>query len=202
MLTVACVLKVGITGPSKYLPNHVRRLQEMVSKHLKQPHRFTCLTNLAAVHMPQFNTQPIGQDWPGWWSKIALFQPGRFQGRVLYLDLDVTVIGSLDELADFDAPFVAIQDYQYPLKINSSVMAWDAGAADHLYTAFLPVAKETMAAMHGDQDWIHARIQSARFPKNWCPSFKRDIAPGKRTPEDARVIVYHGRPKPWDLEAA
>ena len=206
-LTVACVLKVNLTQDARfqaYLPKHARRLHEMVAKHLKQPFRFVCLTNIASVHLPFFDTQPIGHDWPGWWSKISLFQPGRFEGRVLYLDLDVTVVGSLDDLADFPESFIAIQDYAHPIRINSSVMVWDAGVADHVYLKFLEAvetfgASSPMEKMHGDQNWIHAHIHAARFPKRWCPSYKAHVLPAGEVPEDARVVVFHGLPKPWDL---
>ena len=179
MLTVALVCVPG----GIYNDRHVRRLREMVSAHLSIPHRFAVTTESPS---------------PGWWAKIDLFEPGRFQGRVLYLDLDVTVVGSLDDLAAYPSPFAAISDYINPLVINSSVMAWDAGAADHVYTDFTP---DVMDRLHGDQNWIQEKINADRFPRKWCPSYKGNILPAGRLTKDARVVVYHGNPRPWEAPA-
>lgn len=191
MLTVACVL----SGP-KYDESHVERLMRQVDGRLAQPYRFLCLTN---EDVP-CERVPLVTGWPGWWAKLELFRPGLFKGernRVLYLDLDVTVTGPLDDLADYPAPFVICRDF-ISIRFNSSVMSWDAGAADEIYTAFSP---SVMAAMRGDQDWIHRTMPgAATFPRRWCVSYKRSQLEGQ--PEDMRVLIYHGFPKPWDLEHA
>lgn len=180
MLNVACVLS---EGPKRtYDVSHVRRLENMVAKYLNQPYRFECVDDSL---------------YPGWWAKVSLFEPKRFKGRVLYLDLDVTVVGNLDDLANYPYQFAAIKDYQFPLTINSSVMVWDAGFADFLYNKFTP---DVMERLYGDQNWIHGNLpEFMTFPKSWCPSYKAHVLPTGKVPEDARVIVYHGRPKPWDL---
>ena len=177
MLIVACVLSPGPV----YSEAHVHRLKAQVSLHLNQDYQFVCVDN---------------SPYPGYWAKISLFQPKRFTGRVLYLDLDVTVIGNLDDLVRFEAPFAAIKDYQYPMTINSSVMTWDAGIADHVYTEFTP---SVMEKYRGDQNWINNRVPTAkRFPPEYCQSFKLAMLNGGFHP-DLRVCVFHGFPKPWEL---
>ena len=175
-LTVAMVcVPGGIYGAS-----HVERLLGQVS-----------------THLDGYETHVIWEsDKPGWWAKIDLFEPGRFTGRVLYLDLDVAVVGDLNELAWYDT-FCAIRDYQFPLTINSSVMAWDAGVADHIYTDF---NDDVMRRYRGDQNYINTKIHARRFPMAWCPSYRAHCRDG--VPEGARVIVYHGQPKPWDLDGS
>lgn len=194
MLTVACVLKTG----GIYTPRHVARLRDQVAANMTQPYRFVCLSD---IDVP-CERIPLTQEWPGWWSKIELFKPGRFTGRVLYLDLDVTVVGSLDELADYPADFVAIKDYVDPT-FNSSVMAWVAGGADDIFLKFTPIQQQHQMGRHsGDQAWIYAfapRKPNAAhyFPRNWCPSYK--LRCRYSVPHGAKVVVFHGKPKPWDL---
>jgi len=180
MLTVACVLSDGPT----YKREHVERLRGQVADHLSQSYEFVCVDD-----------SPLS----GWWAKISLFEPGRFTGRVLYLDLDVTVVGALDDIADFPAPFAAIKDYQYPMTINSSVMSWTAGVADHVYAEFDSSVPDRYP---GDQNWINNRIPRAvRFPRQWCVSYKQSTL-SDYWPEDMRVCVYHGFPKPWKVKCA
>ena len=180
-LTVACVCVPG----GVYKTEHVIRLHHTVREHLSQPFLFSCIT---------------ASPWPGWWAKIELFKPGRFNGRVLYLDLDVSVVGQLDDLVDGFAPFTIIDEWQNPPgRFNSSVMVWDAGAGEPIYRDF---NEGVMERLHGDQAWVHEKMPRAKtFPKEWCQSYKRHIRPrlDGSLPEDCRVVVYHGQPKPWDV---
>ncbi len=183
MLTVACVLSDPLPGkPKTYTREHVFRLKCLVGQHLKQPHRFVVVDD-----------SPMR----GWWAKTSLFEPGRFQGRVLYLDLDVTPTGPLDGLADYKGPFCIMRDPNIQLSFNSSVMAWDAGAADHLFLDFIP-DHHIPKLRRGDQQWItEQKPEAVCFPRDWCVSYKRSLLTGD-WPDDMRVCVYHGQPKPWD----
>ena len=173
MLTVACVLSGG-----QYNQSHVSRLKQMLLGRISKEYRFVCVDD---------------SPYPGWWAKTSLFEPGRFEGRVFYLDLDVTVVGNLDEVIDYPVPFAAIKDY-LSSGINSSVMVWDAGTLDHVYTKFNPTVMERL---HGDQDYLDTVTMASRFPKKWFPSYKYHCQSG--VPAEAKVVIYHGKPKPWDM---
>lgn len=178
MITVACCL---VPGPGNYTLDHVKRLQQQVAEHLKQPYQFLCLTD-----------SPL----PGWWCKISMFKPGRFTGRVLYLDLDVTVVGDLDEVVAYPSIFACAKD---PLNkgINSSVMVWDSGTQNHIFQKFTPAV---MDRLHGDQDWINQTSLPSRFPRDWFPSYKFDLKRDlSNVKENNKVILYHGQPKAWDI---
>jgi hypothetical protein len=177
-LTVACVLST-INGSSIYNRTHVERLEKQVSENIRQPYNFVCVDD-----------SPL----PGWWAKIDLFNPKRFKGRVMYLDLDVTVTGILDDVADYGGDFAICRDW-LKYGFNSSVMSWNAGTADDLYTRF---SSRIMRQMHGDQDWITMmKPEASKFPRDWCYSYKL----GKHLgfPKDMRICVFHGRPKPWSV---
>ena len=178
MLTVSCVLS---SGPI-YNRSHVFRLEKMVAEYIKQPDRFVCLDDSPFL---------------GWWAKISLFQPGRFTGRVLYFDLDVTITGNLDDLANYPGDFVICRDWGR-FGYNSSVMCWCAGTADHLYTDFMDSPELIMQKLRGDQDFITIKKPDAvKFPRDWCYSYR--LGQKKGYPKDMRVCVYHGSPKPWEI---
>ncbi len=190
MLTVACVLKSG----GIYGPEHVERLRVMVRDHLSAPHCFYGISDFPPLDRCWWSR--LRDNLPGWWSKVELFRPGLFTGRVLYLDLDVTVVGSLDAIVNFHAPFAAIGDYERPC-LNSSVMVWDAGVADHIYTGF---REELTFRRGGDQVWISECMPDAqRLPRAWCPSWKHDVKRWNALNHEAKVVIFHGRPKPWEL---
>ena len=179
MITVTCVC---VPGPGNYTLDHVERLRKMVAEHLSLDFDFQCITE---------------SPWPGWWSKIQIFAPGRFTGRVLYLDLDVTVVGNLDEVIAYPAVFACAKD---PLNkgINSSVMVWDAGTQNHIFQKFTPVVMELM---NGDQDWINKVSLPSRFPKDWFPSYKFDLKRDlSNVSANTKAILFTGKPKPWDIQ--
>jgi hypothetical protein len=180
-VTVACVLSQG--GKTQYNEGHVRRLKEQVAQHLSLSHDFVCLDD---------------SPYPGYWAKVSLFEPGRFSGRVLYLDLDVTIKGSLDELATFPARFAICKDWTR-LGFNSSVMAWEGGTGgtDAIFTDF--DYERDSGRFKGDQSWIfHKKPEAQKFPRQWVQSFKIAVMRGGFEP-DLRVIAFHGWPKPWEF---
>ena len=178
-LTVACVLS---EGSGNYSKEHVQRLQAQVAEYMHQPYEFVCLDD---------------SPFPGFWAKISLFEPGRFSGRVLYLDLDVTVKGQLDPFADLPVPFAVVKDFTR-LGFNSSVMTWTAGVAEHIFTEF-DYERDTQK-FKGDQSWIFHKMPGAhKFPRAWVQSFKIACMHGGFEP-DLRVIAFHGWPRPWELE--
>ena len=101
--TVACVLRSG----GIYTEEWVDRLRRDVAANLAIPHRFVCLTDMA----PDCETLPLRDPWTGWWSKLELFRPGNFNGPVLYLDLDVIVVGDLTEIVSHPHEFTMCEDY-------------------------------------------------------------------------------------------
>lgn len=201
MTTVASVLRSG----GEYTPDHVRALRFGVGAHLREPHRFVCLSD---VDVPGVRVSPLlAPAWPGWWSKIALFSPGRLTGRVLYIDLDSVVVGDLSEIAAYAGPFAMLSDFYRPERPASGVMAWEADCPEALavWRAFTRDPAAAMRTAGGDQGFIRevlgdevARLQDA-FPGQLV-SFKAHCGAG--VPEGARLVCYHGRPKPWDAEGA
>lgn len=195
-LTVACVLRSG----GDFKPEHVQELRAGVRKHLLSDHRFVCLSDVA---VPGVDTVPLPHAWPGWWAKICLFRPGIFSGRVLYLDLDSVVVGSLEEIASYNGRLAMLSDFFEPEKPASGVMAWEAGEGASAYNLFVGDPRAVMGTLHGDQDWLARglllppkRLQDL-FPGQLV-SWKRHCSAG--IPEGARIVSFHGRPRPWEVE--
>ena len=150
------------------------------------PHRFVCLSDVAVP----CERILLEDDLPGWWSKIELFRPGLFDGPVLYLDLDVLVLGDLSPL--FAKRFTITRDW-WGGGYQSSVMSW--GEPTGFYEAFRP---EHMEMAGGDQAFLEKVAPTARiYPDGLVVSYKAHCANGP--PLDSRVVCFHGRPKQWDV---
>ena len=205
---------------SRYGPEWVTRLRDMVKRNLPIPHDFICITErpvdgVTCVPFPE-DMPVIGQH-EGWWYKLALHKPGYLTGDKLYLDLDVVINDSL-------LPIVALlyqspgpwlrDDFSYSIRnpkqglsadflkllggpgcVNSSVMLWHGDVTSDVWTKFRP---EMMDVFHGDQNALsnilRGRIQF--IPDNLIQSYKYDVLHG-RVP--GNITVFHGTPKVTDL---
>jgi hypothetical protein len=167
MDTVACVLWVGKFRNRNYTPDWVYRLREGVGQHLSRPHRFVCLSN---VEVPGVEVIPLTHSWPGWWSKIELFSSHPLGARVLFLDLDVLVTGSLDELLAHPALMVLCPNSERDI-YQSSCMVWSPPEGREIYDECTP---EVRQEFRGDQEWIaHIKPNCAVFDKSWFSKRRR-----------------------------
>lgn len=186
-LTVVCLWIKG-KGKRAYGPHYVANLRSMVARHLSLPHRFVCLTD-NIEGLPEgvegiYVKKPRKQ--VPWWLKLRLFSSKYgWSGRLLYLDLDTLVIGSLDEIATFPAPFALLPDmapnfkgngsHEIVHRYNSSVMVLDAGARDEIWDRF---DNAVTGRLRSDQDWIgEVRPEEATFPREWFARLHPDTAP-------------------------
>lgn len=201
-ITVACV---WVRGHVPFTAEYVFRLRDMARRHVGRAHRFVCLTD-RPEELPSIETLPCQcpPGCKGWWAKISLFSPAlKFTGRILYLDLDVLLLGGLDEIIDYPAPFALAADgapnfhghgaLRVVKRFNSSVMVWDAGEHPEIYTDWTPA---DAARLWGDQDWIGETAPwAAAMPLAWTPR----ISEGPPWPPEAKVVLCK---KPKNVEAA
>lgn len=189
MTTIVCVMKTG----GEYNRTHVQNLKDMVGNH-----PFVCLSDDPSV--PGY--QPLNDNLPGWWSKIEAFA---IPGPVLFLDLDTIVLGNLDEILETakQHEFLILRDVyrgqQDPKAMQSSVMGW-ASDVSYMYDEFIKMAAHWMMSVRDDQRYIEMVAKQAKYWQDILPdalvSFKVSVQ-GKSIPEDAKIIFFHGQPRPW-----
>ena len=211
----ACVFVRGYVG---YTPSYVKNLMSMVKRNYEGDCITYCLTDQSeAVKKYVDVVIPVktpSHQYP-WWAKIELFRPGRFEGRVTYLDLDVLVTRNLNVIADYPSMFALVphagsfegkNGKKVVKRFNSSVMTWTAGQCDDLYENFSLGVQDRL---WGDQDWIGEQKPHARMmPLAWFPRLSEFDAEEGLVPSDARVILCK-KPKnhqaatkwPWFKEA-
>jgi hypothetical protein len=171
MLTVACVLR---DGGGSYDQNWVLRLKENVAKHLTVPYKFVCLTNLPDIK--NVETIRLTEAFPGWWSKIELFKPGRFSGPVLYLDLDLMACGNIDQLVGPWDSLVMLKDCPaFRHVANSGLMWFDPTKNSALATIFMEFKNDFLqimqdysgkngVTMFGDQGFVEKTMAKMNQP--------------------------------------
>lgn len=219
MLTVA-TWKWG----DRYTGAHVNALARQVHRQLEQLHRFVCVTNDPAGIDPDVvdavledrsafadTPSPEGRGWPSCYRRLELFHPDaerRFGARVLAMDLDTVVPGRLDPIVDRPEAFVILRDPVWPRQGQGSLMLLSTGSHAHVWSWFDPATSPALARAAGyrgsDQAWVsYCTPHRATWgPQDGVYSYRRDLVPrGSSLPRDARVVSFHGRPKPWESPA-
>ncbi len=196
-LSVVCVWWGELYGPE-----YVRHLRDSVARNLTVPYTFYCITDRleapeGMVHIPCENQT-------GWWQKVNLFKPGLFEGRVLYLDLDVVIVKSLDSLVSSEGDFIMIENFgpnKSQSAFNSSVMLWTPNeTSEKIYTCF---TDEVMKILHGDQCWVWRVLGNSilAFEKSLVESYKYSaFNEWRRFSMNTSVMVFHGSPKPHQVQ--
>jgi hypothetical protein len=161
----------------------------------------------------------------GWWYKMQLFNSAHHSGPMLYFDLDTIIVGDLDWIwQQPTAYFWAIRDFKYLWRpnhcgLNSSVMWWDTRLYQSVWDDFSQKDLNwIMQTYRGDQDYISAAISEnqrrmfdTRRVQSWrwqCLdggyNFQRrqHATPGTGTQfsDTTSIMVFHGSPKPIDLQ--
>ena len=207
----------------KYGPEYVNRLYAMVRRHLRGDFHFICLTDDASGIRPEVQCLPIptlqlpaGIPERGW-NKLATFSADLhgLRGTALFLDVDVVVVGPLDEFFTKPGEFLIIHDYKRPWRItgNSSVYRFELGAHADVLDYFRSHVQQIRQNFRNEQaylsDFLHRQGRLAYWPQDWCPSFKyHSIPPWPRNywaapsvPAGARVVIFHGECNPPDALA-
>lgn len=205
MLTVWCVL-----NGTKYADEEARLLRAQVARHLRQPHAFRCLSDRL---IPGVDCVVPEDRWPGWWAKLLAFRYAR-AGLHLYLDLDSVVVGPLEELLSqqLSAPKNWAQSGFGG--IQSSVMSWggDYGwIADQFDAAQLRPHPDHPHGRYGDTDyWGDQGFLTAVCGEPGAGlvramqgvfSYRYHCQHGG-PPAGARVVQFHGSPKPAEVSDA
>lgn len=189
---ILTVLRSG----GEYTKDHVERLRWQCDRYAFGV-EFHCLTDLDGT---------LQHGWPGWWSKIEAFN---IKGPVLYMDLDTTVRGDLSPLLAMAEKhdFIALRDFNpNQREMGSGLMAW-SGDMSRIYDEFTEDPEGHMARCRtprywGDQGFIEPLTPGRKYWQDLLPgavvSYKMHCRNG--IPEGARVICYHGKPRPWEVE--
>lgn len=220
MLSVICWRWRPLAGyRSSYGPETVNTLRAMVTRHYPHPHRFICVTDDPSgidadvelvpawndfAHLPS----PHGGRNPSCYRRLRMFHPeiaSVFGERFVSLDLDVVLTGDVTPLWNRPEEIVLWGDTnpQPGSHYNGSMVLLTAGSRPKVWTDFDPHASPAKAkaarCWGSDQGWLSYCLGKgeARWSKaDGVYSFRNDLQ--KRTlPDNARVVVFHGRHDPW-----
>jgi hypothetical protein len=198
---VMCVLRSG----REYGRQDVAALDHCLKKFLPG-FALECLSDVD-VPVPRI---PLTETWPGWWSKMELFRPD-IEGDIFYLDLDTVVVRPIEHLAAI-GKLTMLSDFYYPQHIASGLMYLPQSCREVVWKRWIDSPRWHMdvQARGGDQGFLR-EIPAMRSAARWQQAFPDQVisykvhlitrAGRKTLPDSARIVCFHGQPRPRSVEA-
>jgi hypothetical protein len=210
-------------GP-KYGAPYVNRLYAMVARNLTPPFGFTCFTDDPAGFHPGVRAEPLPPldvamptGTKGIWPKARLWGPrlADLRGPVLFMDLDLVVVGPLDDFFGFGDPdaVVLARNPNTPFERlgQTSIFRFPVGKLLPLQERFRADPQGVADAYRFEQRFVTREAPGgvAFWPGRWVRHFRHDcvrtfplnffLAP--KVPRDARVVIFPGGLLPPDAIA-
>ncbi|GAA3897972.1 hypothetical protein GCM10022405_24070 [Gibbsiella dentisursi] len=201
MTVIVTVLKSG----GEFQPEHVQRLHA-------QFHNLPSIC-LSDVTVPGVDTFPLRFNWPGWFSKMELFNPDLIHDDILYFDLDTQIVIN-PEIYLYDDHFRMLSDFYHPDKPASGMMFIPHNFKAYIWSAWIDAPLKWISECWGDQDVLEKICgrEVARFDSS-VKSYKLHVAgPGMpgwhptssegcgTIPTGTSILCFHGKPRPWDIQ--
>ena len=207
--TIVC-MKWG----TRYGPEFVNRMWAAVQRNTSRPTRLVCLTDdptgidpaVTCADIPNIDLPPDLINTP--WRKLTLWKAplADLEGDCLFLDLDLVITGSLDEMFDFEpGRFCVIDNWTQPGQRigNTSAFRWPVGKFASIYNDFQADPQAVLSQYRIEQLYISREIDDMVFwPSTWCASFKHSLLPpwplnfvkAPALPPETRIVAFTGKP--------
>lgn len=218
------------TGFREYRPEHVNALARQVNRHCTVPHRFVCITDETEGYEPAVKTMPLpkaarlvanipspeGARFPSCYRRLWLFSADAqalLGSRVMLLDIDCLVVGSLDQLFDIDADLVCCRprkSWGREDRVMGGTWLLKTGALAWVWAEFVAdpkgwIQKARAAGWRGsDQAYLSYRLAGkyVLWPRDIGIYSSQDgTDKWTRPPEDARIVHFNGPRKPWAMKS-
>ena len=213
-------------GRDYYPPEYVNRLYRACLRNTTIPFDFVLYVGPEAEKPGRTNAidkaiRIVPVSLPFWWSQLKFWQPnppGIRTDAILYLDLDQVIIGSLDDLIRYPSAHCYMKDFPshacppgrehdannstalirnnggakvWEEYVNAGMPTWDP----FLYPGLQPLPLAGLSIMNDPKYGVKYDL----FPENWICSYKLEVQK-RGIPEDCRIVVFHGRPKPHEVD--
>lgn len=166
---------------------------------------------------------PTWPDGPSCYRRLKVFSRefGAIAGpRFVCMDLDMVIVDDLRPILDRTEPFLAFKSHYPHIPLCGSMFMMDAGSQAHVWESFDPATSPALSSNAGcrgsDQGWLTYCYRNG-FP-GWGTAegvySYSQLAPKRRgrrgrleeparynsapLPAGARIIVFTGKPDPWD----
>ncbi|MCK5450906.1 MAG: glycosyltransferase, partial [Candidatus Omnitrophica bacterium] len=179
---------------TKYGPEYVNILYNMVKRNITLPFRFICMTDIKEGINKEIEISAL----PGFrepakeylrycraWRKLALFDKEvlDLKGKLMFLDLDILILDNIDCFFTYSDKLAIIENWSQPGRLigQASVFCFEIGGNYHLLEKYNNQHEEVLNKNETEQVYITRELGKGNFdyfPEDWCKSFKMHCMPG------------------------
>lgn len=201
----------------QYTAADVNKLYAMFARNYSLPFKFFCVTDETAGIRSEVQTYPSWTEpnvtlsnarKPNCYRRLKIFTTWaakEFGPRILSIDLDCVILSDITLLFDEDVNFKAWNMQGVPYQ--GGLVLHRPGTMTEVWDKFNPISSPRRAAGYigSDQAWMSYIIPAGR--PVWTPrkdhvySYKAHIRKYPELIEKARIVFFHGVPKPHDVDA-
>lgn len=202
MIKVACVLRSG----GIYTPDHVGALNYSVQKHGKGVAQLLCYTDMPdEVRNVGVAAIPLDKNDPGWWAVPEVF---RLKGPTIIVGIDTVFVGDIRPLLWFAQSlekheFYMIRDLYHPHLVQSGMMIHngDWSWLHHEFNYHIHSKQNKGEANYTVQQLRKRKINIGLLQDKFdgIYSYKGSVRGKLDMPSDAKVILFHGTPRPHEV---
>lgn len=206
---------ICINWGRKYGPRYINRLYAGVARNITSPFTFTCFCDNPHGIRPEVRTEPLPEldvEMPigtqGIWPKARLWSArlADLEGPVLFMDLDMVVVGNLDgffaEGSPDDVILARNQSTPFERLGQTSIFRFPVGKLLPLQDKFR-ADPQAIADTYGfEQRFVTREVPGGIkfWPGGWVRHFRRDCtrpfplnyALPPKCPENTRVVIFPG----------
>lgn len=221
MIDVICWLWTPTaTYRSQFGPQHVNTLQQMVARHYKHPHRFSCITDQTDGFNSDVRVIPIwddhsklqslyGPDTPSCYRRLRAFDPSMASvigPRFVSLDLDVVITGDLTPVFNRREEFLIWGPDGRRTPYNGSMWMMTAGVRKQVWEKFNDNPQRAIEKARrffgSDQAWLCHVLgpEETRWrAEDGVYSYRMHVKNNSGLlPHDARIVFFEGHYDPWN----
>lgn len=219
-------ITAGWSGDSLYCLEDVNKLFRGVKRNTTIPFDFILHAGPEAQKPGKLDgledgIRVIESPYPSWWVGMKSADPDNRPwiktDSILGLGLDCVITGSLDDLINYPSNLASMRDWpsHFPIDAarrndcNLEVTLVRGDADRKIWEEYVRVGKpqwdhacppENRVWSMCAQGWINdtKAVHVDLFPETWVCSYKYQVL-RKGLPADARIVSFHGKPKPKDV---
>lgn len=208
------IKRVGYVGdnlPAMYINNLYYGVKRFASRDFK----FVCFTNEKIELDPEIELRNFKMvTKTGVLPRLYMFseEAGLFGHQVLCLDIDVVIVGSLKPLMDYDGLFCGRSKFREDgnRRLGGDIMSFQAGekTEELFWKSFTGNIRKNVQLSQGRERYWLRRVASS-FTDYWdlieegcIVSYKRHVRGKKQPPKNARIVSFHGAPRPHQVHDA
>jgi len=179
-------------------PAYVRKLYNDLQRYVTIPHNFYCFTDQPGLlDVPSIIFTPKYK-----WNlnKFEAYNPEHgLTGKILTLDIDILILDNIDDILDYTADFITCEAAYRKGKAGGSIVGTTVEyGMKNIWRSLVENTEQVTRKTKGSERYFFRKyldnVQFFQHHYQGIYSYKKD-----GVPTDARIVRFHGRPRPHEV---